>query len=101
MNGFNSTVRNLLTKNIDIDVYDDYDESIGIAFCGPVELTTEGEKEFSDVLDTAITYMPSPYDYIVVHVNDDEKKLNKLNKLFNALAGFCSVENYEKWIKED
>ena len=44
------TIEELLGEEVDIDIYDDYDERIGIAFCGPVELTREGEAYFKDIL---------------------------------------------------
>ena len=46
-----TTIRGLLAMNIDIDVYDDDSDGIGIAFCGPCGLTEEGEKEWKDILD--------------------------------------------------
>lgn len=44
-------VKDLITQEIDIDVYDDVCEELGIAFCGPVELTDDGAHEFADVLE--------------------------------------------------
>lgn len=91
------TVKELLTKDIDIDVYDDYDETIRIAFCGPMGLTDEGNKKFGDILDTEVKIYG---DCAVICVNDDIMKLNKLYKLFVSLAGYCSNEDYIKWFVE-
>ena len=59
------TVRELMAMDVDIDVYDDYDESLGIAYCGPMALTDEGEKEFGRVMDLEVTV---PYDVAIVNV---------------------------------
>ena len=45
--GAKMTVREFIKRDDDIDVYDDVCEELGIAFCGPLELTPEGEKQFS------------------------------------------------------
>ena len=48
------TVKDLIQQDIDIDVYDDVCEDLAIAFCGPCELTEEGQKEFAEVMDYEI-----------------------------------------------
>ena len=47
-------IREFIKMDIDIDVCDDYDERCYIAFCGPLELTEDGEREFKSVLDRPI-----------------------------------------------
>lgn len=91
------TVRDLLEQKTDIDVYDDYDESLAIAFCGPMALTDEGEKEFGKALDLEVTI---PYDVAIVHVNDDEELLDIAVRLFCSLAGYCTTDEYDRWFKE-
>ena len=58
-------IRDLIEKEIDIDIYDTYDETISIAFCGPILLTKEGEKEFSDILDFELEYGNEFFSYLL------------------------------------
>lgn len=100
------TVRDLITQEIDIDVYDDVCEELAIAFCGPMGLTAEGEKEFAEVLDYDITIYNSSYGgypAASVHVDGDDwkKKLRKAKKFFDSAAGYCDVNDYKKWFKEN
>ncbi len=95
------TVRDLLKQEIDIDVYDDYDERLGIAFCGPMELTKEGEKTFKDVLDLNVRLVNvGQFTNAIVETEDDEGLTQVACDLFVALAGYCSCEDYDAWFKE-
>ena len=95
------TVKDLISQEIDIDVYDDVCEELGIAFCGPMELTKAGAEEFSDVLEYGIELN----NYCaVVHVDDAEgvwqKKLKRAKKFFHSAAGYCSEDDYNRWFKQ-
>ena len=95
------TVKDLLQMNVDIDVYDDVCEELAIAFCGPMELTDEGKKEFAEALDYEVELEGS---YVTVKVDDPEdkvwkRKLRKAKKLFEGMAGYCSVDDYDRWFK--
>lgn len=98
-------VRELLKLEIDIDVYDNVCEELGIAFCGPVELTKEGREHFRESLeyDVELDNIPGPYAGIIGVVDIDcdewEEKLKKAKELFYSMAGYCSVSEYEKWFK--
>ena len=94
----------------DIDVYDDYDESLGIAFCGgDVTLTDEGWEHFADVMGLDVEVYDS---CAVVNVGDlidpdhdpdedpDPPVFAMVKKLFYTLAGYCAEENYDKYVKE-
>lgn len=103
------TVRDLLKMEMDIDVYDDVCEEIAIAFCGPMELTEEGEKEFSEVMDYEIEILPAPAGYgcgcVIVKCDDPdekvcERKLRKGREFFESIAGYCPADDYDKWFKE-
>ena len=93
---------------IDIDVYDDVCEELGIAFCGPMELTEEGLKKFAEVLDYELTLVLHSYGDLpayIVHVDDEKDevwkdRLAKAKEFFEAAAGYCSVEDFEKWFKD-
>lgn len=96
-------VRDLLSKDIDIDVCDDYDESCYIAFCGPIELTDEGEEEFADILDCPITIKPDLSGYgnvALIHAEDDDE-VQLLARLFDSAAGYCSESDYERLFIDD
>lgn len=91
-------VREFITMEEDIDVYDDVCEELGIAFCGPIRMTAEGEKEFADVLDYEITMYPKYYEAIV-HVDGDdwEKHLKRAKRFFYGAAGYIADDLFNKW----
>lgn len=98
-------IREFIKIEKDIDVYDDVCEELGIAFCGPLELTAEGEKEFAEVMDYDITVeSDGRYANATVHVDDhDEKtwkhKLRMAENFFYSAAGYCAVDDFQKWFK--
>ena len=102
------TVKDLLPMEIDIDVYDDVCEDLGIAFCGPCVLTDAGREEFKEVMDYEITLVPHSYGgcpAYIVHVDDaDDRvwkhKLRKAKKFCDSFAGYCSCEDFEKWFAD-
>ncbi|MGM9598709.1 MAG: hypothetical protein ACI3VY_02180 [Faecousia sp.] len=95
-------VRDLIEQSIDIDVYDDVCEELGIAFCGPLKLTEEGEKEFSEALDYEVE-LNSNYAIVSVDAPEGEwqKRLKKAKKFFYAAAGYCDADDYDRWFKEE
>jgi hypothetical protein len=100
------TVRDLLTMDVDIDVYDNVTEELAVAFCGPMELTDRGLAHFADVLDYTVEIISGDsYDYAVVDVNDPEdediweRKLEAAKELFEGMAGLCSATDYDLWFK--
>lgn len=102
-------VRDLLPMEIDIDVYDDVCEDLGIAFCGPLKLTDEGVKKFAEVLDYELTLVPHSYGGLpayIVHVDDldDEVwklRLAKAKEFFEVAAGYCADTDYQLWFKDE
>ena len=97
-------VRDLLKMDICVDVYDNVCEELGIAFVGAVELTDEGKKVFAEPLgyDVTLTNGWQGLVYAIVDVDGDdwEDRLRKAKDLFYSLAGFCTVDEYAKWVKE-
>ena len=92
------TVKDLIAQEIDIDCYDDVCEELGIAFCGPMELTEAGLKKFAEVLTFPVTLT----NYCaIIHVDDKEgvwqRKLRKAIEFFYSLAGYCSCDDYDNW----
>lgn len=94
-------VREFIKGNTDIDVYDNVCEELGIACCRPVELTEDGKKEFADVLDYDIEEYHDEYsDCAIVDIDGDnwEYRLARAKAFFEALAGYCTVDEWDKWI---
>ena len=100
-------VRELIRQDIDIDVFDDYTEEVGICFCGPIRLTTEGKEHFKEVLDyKVVVYIDNALDTkeAVIQINeydDADDRVDKSVEFFNAMAGYCSDSDYKKWVEED
>ena len=97
-----TTIRGLLRMNIDIDVYDDDSDGIGIAFCGPVGLTDEGRREWRDILDYKVSFVDGTIcgDIAVVKIPDDvdyDEMLDRCSDFFGALAGYCSQSDWDEW----
>lgn len=95
-------VKDLLTMDIDVDVFDDVCDTLSIAFCGPAELTEEGEAHFATALSLGFTFVG---DVALIHVDDPDEKtwlrnLKQAKELFYSLAGYCSESDYDKWFKE-
>ena len=98
-------VKDLIQQEIDIDVYDDVCEELGIAFCGPLVLTDKGKKKFAEVLEYDVKIHDNGASTVaIVHVDAPEgiwqKRLRRAEAFFEAAAGYCSVEDYKKWFEE-
>ena len=93
-------VRELIKTNIDIDVYDDYDERLGIAYCYGYGVTEEGEKRFKKALDMDVELVNGFGGTVgIVHCETGKEATRAMN-FFNALAGWCSSEDFDKWFTE-
>ena len=101
------TIRDLIQQEIDIDVYDDVCEELGIAFCGPQPLTPEGEKEFAEIMDYEIQINPCSYGGLPAAIlcidglEDWEDRLRKAKIFFMCAAGYCSCEDYDRLFGKD
>ena len=84
----------------DVDVYDNVCEELGIAYCGGMKLTKEGEEHFKEVLDYDIDVYED-YGEAVIDVDGDEgvwqKKLKKAKEFFYSAAGYCACDDWDKW----
>ncbi len=102
-------VRDLLDQEIDIDVYDSACDDIGIAFCGPMKMTEEGEKKFAEVLDYEIKLSRGyGMSVCVVEVDKDNapdkvvmKRIKKAKEFFWSIAGYCACDDFDKWFVFD
>ena len=93
-------IREFIKQEVDIDVLDDICEELYIAFVGPLDLTDEGEMYFADVLGMEIEVRD---DIAVVHINKNHwrERLSKAKEFFEAAAGYCANDDYEKWFKDE
>ena len=98
-------VKDLLKMEVDIDVYDDVCEELGIAFCGAIELTDEAKIHFAEALEYDVDIRNGwEYPVCIVHVDDEDSKvwkhkLKKAEELFYSLAGYCDADDYDRWFK--
>ena len=103
------TVKDLIAMEVDVDVYDDVCEELGVAFVGPLELTERGKTKFAEVLDYEVTLVTESYGGLpafIVHVDDPDdnvwkRKLKMAKEFFDSAAGYCYYEDYPKWFKEE
>ena len=97
-------VRDLLKMETDVDVVDDATAMLYIAFVGPQKLTPEGEKQFAVALDLEVEPSRDPGLWIVKVDDEDEDvwapRLGNAIDLFEGMAGFCTVDEYELWFTE-
>lgn len=93
-------VKDLLGQSVCMDVYDNVCEELAIAFDGPQKLTEEGKNHFAEVLEYEVKIHYNGSDTVaIVDVDgeDWEDRLEKAKELFYGAAGYCSVEDYDKW----
>lgn len=95
-------IKDLLTREIDADVADEYDERLYIAYVGPVRLTDLGKKEFKDVLEYNATIFESlPYNCLNISIQTmTAKEANRAKKFFEMLAGYCPESEYNKYVED-
>lgn len=106
------TLREILTTETyskfgDMDVTNDVIDSMFPAWCGQI-CTEEGEKEFGEILSCPAhidegTLYGAPYGVIVVKVDGPNWKrlYNKAEALFDAMCGYCTEEEYDRWFIDD
>lgn len=97
-------VKDLIQMDVDIDVYDNVCEELGIAFCGALHLTEKGKRKFVDVLEYDVT-LTNNGGYIVAIVDVDgenwKTKLRNAKEFFESAAGYCTTEEYDEWFSPD
>lgn len=96
-------VHNATEDDIDMSV-DGYAVSLDICF-GDIRLTPEAEKEFGECLDKlrveegTCVVSDNDEDYDLIY--EDRGLLFKAACFIESLAGYCSVNDYEKWFEGD
>lgn len=91
-------IRDLITMDIDIDVCDEYDERCYIAFCGPLKMTDEGEREFKQVLDRPVDVEQN--ERYASLPADNATEAQRLKEFFFSAAGYCSNSLWNLWFAE-
>ena len=94
--------KDLIKADIDIDVYDDYDERCGMAVCGPVKLTEEGKATFSRVMDMDVEIydFKGAYGYHAVVHCETAEEAEMLKHFLLAAAGYIGDDLYKRWFAE-
>ena len=99
-------VKDLIKMDIDVDVYDNVCDDIGIAFCGALELTDEGKAKFEIALNLDVESLDEDDAVCVINVDDEffpdnwKFNLKRAKEFFYAAAGYCSESDWNKWFKE-
>lgn len=93
------TIKQFLAQNIDIDVYDDTVEELGVAFVGPQVLTPTGVEHFKPIFDLVVDVFNN---CAIIHLSDEgwEGELDLCKELFLGSAGFIPNSLYDKWFAE-
>lgn len=92
------TVKDLLdVEDVSMDVCDDYDERCYIAYESGYTLTDAGREQFANAFDVPITMIR---DGIITLHCATSKKAQACKDLFESLAGFCSVSDFDKWFED-
>lgn len=86
-------VRDLIEQEICVDVVDDVCEELYIAMDGPIRLTEDGEKKFSEVLDYGVK----------LHFNG--RDIVEISKMWNPFKQKAAVEEWAEnggqWFDQD
>ena len=96
-------LRDFIKHEVDIDIYDDVYDGIGVCFCGALKLKPEGEKRYADILDLEVEQFAS---YLaVIHIDDpDEETVKRRYRLakdfFWSAAGYCADDDWHRWFYE-
>lgn len=99
-------VKELITKDITVDVYDNVCESLAIAFCGSLKLTPEGEARFAKALELDVD-LDEDYGTAIVNVEDEsspdgwKRNLKQARDFFYSAAGYCKDSDWDRWFVEN
>lgn len=88
-----------------IDVYDNYVEELGTAYCGE-KLTEAGKEHFAEALELPIDHFDTSVLVIQVDAKglsekEVEHRLEIVKDLFESIAGACSATDWDKWFTEE
>lgn len=96
-------VKDLIKMDIDVDVYDNVCDDIGIAFCGALELTDAGKAKFEIALNLEVESLDD--GVCIINVEDEffpdnwKFNLRQAKDFFYSAAGYCSEADWNTWFK--
>lgn len=97
-------VSEFIKKDIDIDVWDNVCDELGVAFCGPMELTEKGKERFKEILECDIDVNERSCCAVIDVDGDDwEHRLEEAKLFFWGIAGYIDDKTWNEWfiIPED
>lgn len=102
----NFTVKQILDlfrlSEIDVDIYDDYDERCGIAYCGE-KLTKKAEEKYARALALPVACLfKEEFGLIAVSVHcENAEEADALKDLLEAAAGYIGAEEYDELFNDE
>jgi hypothetical protein len=97
---------NLCDRNdYDVDICSDYTDFLQVNYVGnnSVTFTDVGLCRFKKTLSLEIDYDDGSNEAVVLIPEDTEAEMDEyeyeVGRLFKALAGYCSVDNFDTWFK--
>lgn len=98
-------VEDLITKEVDINIFNDYIDETIPTFVGPQGLTEAGRQRYKEVLnlDVEVDYMNHWAELKLDHLPEEEaaRLFNKADEFFSGAAGYMEESKYLKYFKED
>lgn len=83
-----------------IDVWDDYDERCGCAFCG-VALTDAGRKRYAHALSLPCSIVASGGTVSLLVHAENAREAEAVAEFINAAAGYISESLYATYFEEE
>ena len=90
-------IREMITMDIDVDVYDDVTDEVYCAFVGPTYMTKEGESHFAKVLDLEVELNDDCAIVLIDQYRDYASWEVAVGEFFNAVAGYCPSDLWDAW----
>lgn len=96
------TIRELISLDVDTDICNDVTEDMAPAFCGEMNITENGIKEFKEVLDIVGVYDNDErlFTVLIDKFVDWEKKWNMICRFFTCAAGYCDCDEWDNWFAD-
>ena len=75
------TLSEFINSDITCEVFDDYSNDMGYTFQGPISLTEDGERFFSDIMDLNVRITPNNEAFVEI----DQTDLNEWDRLIDLV----------------
>lgn len=100
----NDLIRSGILTDLDFElVHHDDGDAPYATVCGIAtdSITPEGKEYWADVLDSQIHSFGNCLGTLMIRIlmPDDERSMDRVKDFTMAYAGYCSVENSERWFK--